>query len=144
LSKQNLLSSEGKRTPVIRTRLADKDAARFAQECGISKKTIAELAREAICFYLDHKDQSKNLEKDSFLEQRMKKMENRMAGLQARIAIDVGMIYHLLYRNMDPAKRDADIAWAYNGAVARLKKKLEGQASEVKESIKDSYDKHSS
>jgi hypothetical protein len=71
-------------------------------------------------------------------------MEDRMAALQARTAIDVGMIYHLLYKNMDPKTRDADIAWAYNGAVARLKKKLEGQAADVKESMKDSNEKHSS
>jgi hypothetical protein len=63
----------------------------------------------------------------------MRKMEERLAALQARTAIDVGMIYHLIYRNMDISKRDDAIAWAYNCSVDRLRKKLTGQAAEIKE-----------
>jgi hypothetical protein len=46
----------------------------------------------------------------------------------------------IMYRNMDHKERDNVVVWAYNSAVARLKKKLEGQAAEVKEQMQKHED----
>lgn len=100
-------------------------------------KTRAYVAREAIRWYLDHHDKLNADSRESMLEKRMKRMEGRLAAMLARSAIDIGMVFHLMYRHMDQTNRDAVIAWAYNSAVTRLRKKLAGQDSAIKELVKN-------
>ncbi len=97
--------------------------------------TVSELCREGMQWYLANHERQAADSRETLLEKRMRKMEERMAALQARTAIDVGMIYMIMYRNMDNGERDQVVAWAYNNSVARLKKKLEGQAAEIKEQM---------
>ncbi len=92
--------------------------------------------REAILAYLDAGDLEVAEERESSLEKRLKKMEDRLAGLMARTAIDTGMIFQIVQANMNPETKDEDLLWAHSLAVKRLKKKLQGQAAEVKELAK--------
>lgn len=92
--------------------------------------------REAILAYLDAGDLEAADERESSLEKRLKKMEDRLAGLMARTAIDTGMIFQIVQANMNPETKDEDLLWAHSLAVKRLKKKLQGQAAEVKELAK--------
>ena len=71
--------------------------------------------------------------RETAVEKRIRKMEDRLAALQARTAIDVVMIYHLIFMNMNKQTRDEDIAWAYHRSVERLQKKLESHAKEIEE-----------
>ena len=102
------------------------------------KKVIKPSAfvREAILAYLDAGDLEAVDERESSLEKRLKKMEDRLAGLMARTAIDTGMIFQIVQANMNPETKDEDLLWAHSLAVKRLKKKLQGQAAEVKELAK--------
>jgi hypothetical protein len=113
---------------------------RFDSLCRAKGKKRSELAREAVGWYLDNQEKLIADSRETLLEKRMRKMEERLAALMARTAIDVGTIFSLMYRNIDQNKsdkeRDEMMAWAYNTAVKRLKKKLEGQAAEVREAIK--------
>ena len=122
-----------KRTPTIEIKLNQADFVRLEQICMSKKKTKTDVVRAATSWYLDNLDKLENEERESPVEKRIRKMEERIAALQARIAIDIGMIYHLIYRNMDTETRDDIIAWAYNNSVNRLKKKLVGKSAEVKE-----------
>jgi len=101
-----------------------------------NKKTRAQVAREAIRWYLDHQEKLTNDSRESMLEKRMKRMEDRLAALMARTAIDIGMVYHLMYRHMDNKSRDDVLSWAYDSAVKRLRKKLAGQDAAIKELVK--------
>ena len=96
----------------------------------------SEFMREAILAHLDAGDLEAADERESSLEKRLKKMEDRLAGLMARTAIDTGMIFQIVQANMNPDTKDEDLLWAHNLAVKRLKKKLQGQAAEVKELAK--------
>jgi metal-responsive CopG/Arc/MetJ family transcriptional regulator len=125
-----------KTAPQIEFRLLGNDHVRFDDICRVKGKKRSELAREAVKWYLDNEENLAADSRETLLEKRMKRMEDRMAALQARTAIDVGMIFHIMYRNMEPEKRDDVVTWAYNGAIERLKKKLEGQAADVKEAMK--------
>jgi translation elongation factor EF-4 len=84
---------------------------------------------------LTHHERLSSDQREGLLEKRLKKMENRLAALQARTAIDIGMVYHLIWRNMDKATRDDALAWAYNSTIARLKRKLPGKDAEIKEMV---------
>ncbi len=124
-----------KQTPKIETRLSIESYRRFDELSRARGKTRTEVAREALLLFLDHEDKVREESRETLLEKRLRKMEERMASLQARIAIDVGVMYQLMYRNMDPKDRDDAMAWAYSTSVTRLKKRLEGQAAEIKEQM---------
>jgi len=130
-----------KQVPPLQFRLLEEDQKKFEELCRVKNKKRTELAREAVVWYLTHQDKLVADSRETLLEKRMRKMEERIAALQARTAIDVGMIYHLIYRNMDVSKRDDVIAWAYNSSVQRLRKKLTGEAADIKELMQKGDDK---
>jgi len=129
-----------KTIPQIEFRLLAESHERFDSLCQVKGKKRSELAREAVGWYLDNQDKLAADSRETLLEKRMKRMEDRLASLMARTAIDVGTILCLMYRtidqNMSDKERDETFLWAYNTAVGRLKKKLEGQAADVQEVIK--------
>jgi predicted DNA-binding protein len=122
-----------RQTPKIETRLAAENHLRFDELCRMRGKTRTEVAREALMLFLDYEDKVRVDSSETLLEKRIRKMEDRLAALQARTAIDVGMIYHLIFMNMNKQTRDEDIAWAYHKAVERLKKKLQSYTKEIEE-----------
>ena len=128
------------RLTTVSTSLVAEEAKRIKELAQAKKLSISELCREGMQWYLANHEKQAADSRETLLEKRMRKMEERMAALQARTAIDVGMVFHIMYRNMEHDKRDDVVAWAYNSAVARLKKKLEGQAAEVKEQMQKRED----
>lgn len=102
-----------------------------ARSKGLSR---SELAREAIRYFLQRQDQLDNEVRDSKIDQRLKKMEDRLAGLMARTAIDVGVMYTLMWRNL-PGNREEQLTSAYTQAVNRLKKKMSDADAQVKEEL---------
>lgn len=120
--------------PRITTRLADEDYNRFLQAVIANKTTVSQLARDAMCFYLDHLDSDRKKEYDSQLETRIKKMEDRLAGLLARANIDVGVIINLMYARMNVQTREEEIKAAHAKSAQRLRRK-----AEVIEKLKDLY-----
>lgn len=101
----------------------------------------SEFMREAILAHLDAEDREAADERETLLEKRLKKMEDRLAALMARTAIDAGMIFQIMQANMNPETKDEDLMYAHSLAVKRLKKKLQGQAAEIKELAKASDSK---
>ena len=122
-----------KQTPPIEFRLSTDDHMRLDSLCKVKGKKRTELTREAVVWYLDNQEKIGIDSRETLLEKRIKKMEERLAALQARCAIDIGMVYQLLYLNMSKETRDADIAWAYQVSIKRLKKKLQGHTKEIEE-----------
>jgi len=88
---------------------------------------VATTPPEGAQWYLANQDKLAADSRGTLLEKRMGRMEDRMASLLARIGIDVGIGFHLMFRNMDPKTRQDALAWAYNSSVERLKKKLKGR-----------------
>jgi hypothetical protein len=127
--------SPRKRTTSFQLRLSPAEHIKFDELCRTQGKNRPELGRDAISWYLTHHERLSSDQREGLLEKRLKKMENRLAALQARTAIDIGMVYHLIWRNMDKATRDDALAWAYNSTIARLKRKLPGKDAEIKEMV---------
>lgn len=123
--------------------LVKTDEARMKDAAKKRGITSSEFVREAILLHLDAGDREAADERETLLERRLKKMEDRLAALMARAAIDTGMIFQILQANMNPETKDEDLLWAHSLAVKRLKKKLQGQAAEVKELAKAVEDKAS-
>ena len=132
------------RLTTVSTSLVPEEAKKIKELAQAKNLSVSELCREGMQWYLANQDKQEIDNRETLLEKRMRKMEERMASLMAKIGIDAGMIIHILYRNMDKEKRNDVIAWAYNSAVARLRKKLGGQAIEIKEQMAKADDKDSS
>lgn len=117
--------------------LAEADRKRLDDLARVTGKTKTELGREAIQFYLDNYDRLQAEDRETPLERRLKKMEDRLAALMARTAIDVGTVYSLLWHRSDKEDRKDLFNACYTQAIDRLKKKLTGLDAEVKDVMKN-------
>lgn len=127
-----------KRTPTFDIRLSQPDLDRFDSMCRVQGKNRAEMARQLILWCLDNEDKLQTDAKQTKLEKRLQKMENRLAGLLARSAIDIGTIYHVLWYRSDPEKRKELWDVSKTATVDRLRKKLKDQDGDIRDLIRDS------
>ena len=125
------MAKRNNRLITVSTALLPEEVNKIRQLAQAKSLTISELFREGMQWYLANQDKLTADSRETLLEKRMRKTEDRLAALQARTAIDVGMIYHLIFMNMNKQTRDEDIAWAYHRSVERLKKKLESHTKEI-------------
>ena len=122
-----------KQPPLVTTRLSINDSARLAEICKLEGKTQTEIVRRAIIEMLDRQEQGIAGEIKDKLAERLKKMEDRMAGLIARVNLDVGTIYQVMWIRSDPEKRDKLWDTARRYSAERASKKLKGAELAVKE-----------
>jgi len=147
-----------KRTPSIEIKLAPSDWIEFELACRVNGKNRPEMARIAIQWFLKNQERIDEEQKESIIEQRLKKTEdriaamiakssidhdkrleamtNRFAKLMSRTAIDVGSTFMVLYSLLDKDMRAERAAWANKSSVDRLKKKLGGPEGDLKDLIK--------
>ncbi|HEY9758808.1 MAG TPA: hypothetical protein V6C97_26810 [Oculatellaceae cyanobacterium] len=136
-----------KRTPSVEIKLAAEDWIQFDLACRLNGKSRTEMARHAIQFFLQHQNDSAIEAQESVLDQRLKKIEDRLAALMAksihdtnsrldalinnitrlcaRIALDTGSTFMLMFRLMNEATREEVVKWASAKAFERLELKLE-------------------
>lgn len=108
-------------------------------------KAPSAIVREAVLLYLDGQETEAIDARESLVDKRLKKMEDRLASLVARTAIDAGMIFQILQANMNPETKAEDLMWAHNLAVKRLKTKLSGNSLSVRDLATEETDsKHES
>lgn len=119
------------KTPTIATKLTESDYDRFDRLCRMDQRTKTEVAREALRFYLDHRDSQILDERESAVEKRIKKMEDRIAKLIVKVGLDVGTLHQLFWSRSDPEGRDELFTECYISAVKRLQNKLSNQEDEL-------------
>ncbi len=110
--------------PKVETRLAPHDYERFKKLAHTKGLSTAQLARDALCHFMDQLDRGEVDARESLLESRIRRMENRLAALLVRGNIDTGIIVSLLYSRMNKETRNADIQHARSWAIKNLRKKL--------------------
>ena len=128
--------TERKQQRTVYTALPQNDYAKFTNLAQKKQITNSELLRAAFFFYLEHQERLEMEERDSKLEKRLKRMEDRMAGLLARTAIDVGVIYNILWRNMPEKEKEKAFKTAYKQSVERIKQKISEQDKDISDLVK--------
>ena len=101
------------------------DLAAFDQLCRVGNRKRPEVAREAILWYMEQQNKKVQDVRESKLELRLRKMENRMAALISRGNIDTGVILEMIYANMPLADRDTVLKRCHKRAAMRLKSKVD-------------------
>jgi predicted DNA-binding protein len=120
--------------------LASEDRFRLEELAKRTGRTKSELARRGIQLLLESEADKENQERDSEIAKALKRMEDRIASLIARTAIDVGTIYQVLWHRSDPAKRQNLFVSARTQAINRLRQKLVGEEVEIKRKLADAID----
>lgn len=124
------------RMTAVYSNLTATDQTRLKTIARAKGQTTSEFVRAAILYALDNQEKLDADTRETKLEERIRKMENHLASLGARVAIDVGTLLFLIAANMPQEHKDEDLVLANKHALARLKQKLKGQAFEIKEIIK--------
>jgi hypothetical protein len=113
-----------RRTPQIVTRLAPSTYLDFEKLCRLEGQTKSELARRAITWFIENQEQLMSNERDSVLEKRLKKMEDRIAKLLVKVGIEVCSQGHLFWTRTEREIRRDLFKECYAAGVRRMKNKL--------------------
>lgn len=124
-----------KRTSPIEVRLVPDDLKRFDVLCTSSGRNRAQVAREAILWYMEQQDKIIQDSRESKVEARIRKMENRMAALISRGNIDTGVILEIIYSNMPVEDKEAVLKKCHKRAAMRLKGKI-AEVEDIEELFK--------
>lgn len=124
-----------KQTSPIEVRLTPDDLAAFDKICRVSNRKRPQVAREAILWYMEQQDKIVQDSRESKLEARMRKMENRMAALISRGNIDTGVILEIIYSNMPVEDKEAVLKKCHKRAAMRLKGKI-AEVEDIEELFK--------
>lgn len=155
LSAPDTTKMAPKRTPSVEIKLAATDWIQFDLACRLNGKSRTEMARYAIQSYLENQNNPAVEAKESALEQRLKKIEDRLAGimaksafennkrldaltnrlakLNARTALDTGCTFMLIFRLLNKETREQVVKWAATSAYERLEQKLKYPETNMQE-----------
>lgn len=123
---------------VIHSRLSEVDYQRMKEQVKAQKISESQLVREAIRRYLDYAERQALDNAESKVERRLKRMEDRLASLLARLGVDIGIVYQFLWNQSDPDTRGPLFNKCYKDSRNRLAGKLDKIESEFKELIRES------
>jgi predicted DNA-binding protein len=88
--------------------LVDRDQGRLEALAKTDGKTKTELVREAVLWYLDHRENDKFAERDSVYARAIKEMTNRICGMLSRQGTAIGVLYDVAYAGLpDEESREA-------------------------------------
>lgn len=118
-SKKQPEKSEYK--PRVETKLGREDFKRvddLAKEDGVTK---AEIVREAVLWYLAHREELKNEPRDSMITGSIDAMTNRVCAMLARQGRLIGTLFELTHANMAGTKEGKA---AFEAALTSAKQKM--------------------
>ena len=113
-----------KRTPTIATKLNRADHSKFEEYCRTVGRTKTEVAREAILDYIKGKEVEKRNVEETLLEQRLKRMEDRIAALLVKVGLGVYGLEHLFWSRTDEARRKQLFQECHKSGIEKMKNKL--------------------
>lgn len=122
-----------RRTPTIATKLVASDHIRFEQFCRMEGRTKTEIARKAILEYMERKEKGIADERESKLEARMRKMEDRLAGILVKLGIGIFKMDHLFWMRSDKEIRRELFKECYVAGVRRMRERLSKQEEDLRE-----------
>lgn len=107
--------------PRVETKLSREDFNRvddLAKEDGVTK---AEIVREAVLWYLAHRDEIRNEPRDTMITTSIEAMTNRVCAMLARQGRLIGTLFELTYANMSKTKEGKA---AFESALTSAKQKM--------------------
>jgi hypothetical protein len=125
-----------RRTPTIATKLVPSDLIRFDTICRLEGKTKTEIARKAIREYIERHEKVMTDDRESLLEDRIRRMENRLAGLLVKLGIGIYKLDHLFWTRTDKDVRGELFRECHAAGVKKMKEKLTAFEEELRQSMR--------
>lgn len=120
--------------PRIQTRLSMQDYERFQHHMEAHNLSIGQLARDAICFYLDRLEKGDMEPQEHNLKERIDLMEMQLMALLETASIDIATMLSIVHSRMDKKTRTEVLRAAQQQAKQRLSRKIETLLQKTEES----------
>jgi len=105
--------------------LTPRDQARLATLAESDGKTKTELAREAMTWYLEQRENEENAERDGVYAKAIKEMTNRICGMLARQGTALGVLYEVTWRSLPDEGSRSEFESIVNQVKAKQRKRLD-------------------
>lgn len=123
--------------PKVETKLRREDFQRVDELAKLENKTKSEVVRDAVLWYLEHREQLKNEPKETAYAQAVNAMTNRVCAMLARQGRLMGTLFELTYANMSQTKEGkAAFEAAANTARQKMAKAVDKDERELVEAMK--------
>lgn len=117
----------------IETYLSGGDHDRFLSVCRQRKVSRAAIAREAIRWYLDNLEQTRESKIESEISKSIKSMTDRIWGMLARQGAQTGTLFELAWQNHVENKIEDRFVAAANLVKSKMRKRLEDDEKAIAE-----------
>jgi len=107
--------------PRVETKLNREDFKRVDDLAKEDSVTKAEIVRQAVLWYLAHRDELRNEPRDSMITGSIEAMTNRVCAMLARQGRLIGTLFELTYSNMANTKEGKE---AFETALTSAKQKM--------------------
>lgn len=131
--------SEGKKRkfkPTVETKLAQADSNRVAELARAEGKTKSEVVREAVLWYLEHKEELANRDRETQIAKEIKAMTDRVCGMLARQGAALGTLYELTWMSLPNEDAKEQFRAAVTTAKQKMRNRLEKDERDLAEQLK--------
>lgn len=122
--------------PTVETKLAQADSNRVAELARAEGKTKSEVVREAVLWYLDHKEELANRDRETQIAKEIKAMTDRVCGMLARQGAALGTLYELTWMSLPNEDAKEQFRAAVTTAKQKMRNRLEKDERDLAEQLK--------
>ena len=121
--------------PALETKVTREDFKRVDALAKAEGVTKSELVREAVLWYLDHKDEIANRSRDTETVKAIKEMTNRVCAMLARQGGIVGTLYELTWMSLPNEEAKRQFQAANSTAKQKMRTRLAKDEKELAEKL---------
>lgn len=122
--------------PTVETKLAQADSNRVGELARAEGKTKSEVVREAVLWYLDHKEELANRDREAQIAKEIRAMTDRVCGMLARQGAAVGTLYELTWMSLPNEDARNQFTAAVTTAKQKMRNRLEKDERDLAEQLK--------
>jgi predicted DNA-binding protein len=122
--------------PTVETKLAQADSNRVAELARAEGKTKSEVVREAVLWYLEHKEELANRDRETQIAREIKAMTDRVCGMLARQGAALGTLYELTWMSLPNEDAKEQFRAAVTTAKQKMRNRLEKDERDLAEQLK--------
>lgn len=122
--------------PTVETKLAQADSARVGELARKEGKTKSEVVREAVLWYLDHKEELEYRDREALVAKEIRGMTDRICGMLARQGAALGTLYELTWMSLPNEDAKEQFRAAVNTAKQKMRNRLEKDERDMAEAMK--------
>ncbi len=122
--------------PTVETKLAQADSNRVGELARAEGKTKSEVVREAVLWYLDHKEELANRDREAQIAKEIRAMTDRVCGMLARQGAALGTLYELTWMSLPNEDARNQFTAAVTTAKQKMRNRLEKDERDLAEQLK--------